>query len=78
MAEQGLAGFQRHAGAAQTPAGVSFENRQVLLGHRPGRITTHYSAVEIAELIDAAEKVAGDGSRKTPELTLLGGDRRQP
>jgi len=25
-------------------AGVSFEDRQDLLGHRSGRITTHYSA----------------------------------
>jgi len=28
--------------------GVSFEDRQDLLGHRSGRITTHYSAAERA------------------------------
>ena len=28
-------------------AGVSFEDRQDLLGHRSGRITTHYSAAEL-------------------------------
>lgn len=29
-------------------AGVSFEDRQDLLGHRSGRITTHYSAAELS------------------------------
>ena len=29
-------------------AGVSFEDWQDLLGHRPGRITTHYSAAELS------------------------------
>ena len=38
-------------------AGVSFEDRQDLLGHRSGRITTHYSAAELSRLIEAAEKV---------------------
>ncbi len=52
-------------------AGVPLETRKVLLGHKNGDITTHYSAVEISELIEAAEKVCGDKSRKTPELTIL-------
>lgn len=39
-------------------AGVSFEDRQDLLGHKAKRITTHYSAAEIANLITAAETVA--------------------
>ena len=38
-------------------AGVSFEDRQDLLGHKSQRITTHYSAPEIASLLEAAEKV---------------------
>ena len=37
-------------------AGVSFEDRQDLLGHRSGRITTHYSAAELSRLIEAARK----------------------
>ena len=37
-------------------AGVSFEDRQDLLGHKSGRITTHYSAAELTNLIDAAEE----------------------
>lgn len=35
-------------------AGVSFEDRQDLLGHRSHRITTQYSATEVAKLLDAA------------------------
>jgi integrase len=50
--------------------GVSHETRQVLLGHKNGQITTHYSAVEIGELLDAVEKVSWSGS-STPTLTLL-------
>lgn len=38
-------------------AGVSFEDRQDLLGHRSGRITTHYSAPELDQLFPAAESV---------------------
>ncbi len=37
-------------------AGVSFEDRQDLLGHRSGRITTHYSSVELENLLNAANK----------------------
>lgn len=37
-------------------AAVSFEDRQDLLGHKSGRITTHYSAAELANLIRAANK----------------------
>ena len=37
-------------------AGVSFEDRQDLLGHVSGRITTHYSAAELAKLLEAANK----------------------
>ena len=50
-------------------AGVSFEDRQDLLGHKSGRITTHYSAAEIGNLISAANQVIK--SRKTPVLTVL-------
>jgi len=38
-------------------AGVSYEDRQDLLGHKSERITTHYSAPDVARLIEAAEKV---------------------
>ncbi|HEX9876221.1 MAG TPA: tyrosine-type recombinase/integrase [Gammaproteobacteria bacterium] len=38
-------------------AGVSFEDRQDLLGHRSGRITTHYSAPDIARLLAAVNSI---------------------
>ncbi len=52
-------------------AGVSFEDRQDLLGHRSGRITSHYSAAELGNLIDAANKVVSIGSRRSPTLVML-------
>jgi integrase len=51
-------------------AGVSFEDRQDLLGHRSGRITTHYSAAELSRLIVAANRVCECRSKK-PELVML-------
>ena len=52
-------------------AGVSFEDRQDLLGHRSGRITTHYSQADLEGLIEAANRVVAEGSRKTPALVIL-------
>jgi integrase len=52
-------------------AGVSFEDRQDLLGHKSARITTHYSAAELANLIAAAEKVCEERSHNSPAITLL-------
>lgn len=57
--------------AATAGGGVSFEDRQDLLGHRAGRITTHYSAVELDNLKEAAERVWERGSRKSPALVIL-------
>ncbi len=53
-------------------AGVSFEDRQDLLGHRSSRITTHYSAAELANLIAAAEKVS-EASTTATQLVVLKG-----
>ena len=38
-------------------AGVSFEDRQDLLGHKSERMTTHYSAPDLARLLEAANLV---------------------
>jgi len=38
--------------------GVPLETRKVLLGHKSGDITTHYSAPELAELLEATNRVA--------------------
>jgi integrase len=50
-------------------AGVSFEDRQDLLGHKSARITTHYSSAELLNLWEASSKVCD--SRNRPILTLL-------
>jgi integrase len=50
-------------------AGVSLEDRQDLLGHEAGRVTTHYSAPEVGNLIQAANQVIK--SRGSPERTVL-------
>ncbi len=52
-------------------AGVPLETRKVLLGHRTGDITTHYSAPELEELIQAADRVCEDKSGKSPALVVL-------
>ncbi|MGZ8941530.1 MAG: tyrosine-type recombinase/integrase [Methylobacter sp.] len=49
--------------------GVSLEDRQDLLGHHAGRITTEYSKAEIAILIECVELLCED--KKKPELTLI-------
>jgi len=51
-------------------AGVSFEDRQDLLGHKSTRITTHYSAPEIGALIEAANRVT-QPSRKSPAISAV-------
>jgi len=50
-------------------AGVSLEDRQDLLGHKSSKITTHYSAAELLNLWEAANKVCEGQNR--PTLTLL-------
>jgi integrase len=53
-------------------AGVSFEDRQDLLGHRSGRITTHYSAAELSRLLEAANSVCAKGSQASAsEIVVL-------
>jgi len=54
----------KHAfGRRLRSAGVSFEDRQNLLGHKSGRITTHYSSAGLESLIGAANRVCGEKSR---------------
>jgi integrase len=52
-------------------AGVGFEDRKVLLGHKSDHVTTHYSAPEIGALIEASERVCELGSRKSPALSIV-------
>ncbi len=63
-------------------AGVGFEDRQDLLGHRSHRVTTHYSSAEVTRLIEAAERVVEQDGRQ-PELVVLrsalqGASRKTP
>jgi hypothetical protein len=51
-------------------SGVSFEDRQDLLGHRSDRITTHYSAVDLSRLIEASESVCEKDGRRL-DLVIL-------
>ena len=52
-------------------AGVPLETRKALLGHANGDITTHYSAAELAELLNAAEKIVDRGVTQSPTLTVV-------
>ena len=56
-------------------AGVSFEDRQDLLGHRSTRITSHYSAAELTRLIESANRVCKQVVG-TPEVVVLRGSLR--
>ena len=73
----GLPNFRVHDlkhtfGRRLRSAGVSFEDRQDLLGHRSSRITTHYSGSDLGRLIEAANLVCErNGTR--PELVVLRG-----
>ena len=42
----------------KTPKRVGLEDRQDLLGHEAGRVTTHYSSAVVANLVKAANAVA--------------------
>ncbi len=50
-------------------AGVSFEDRQDLLGHKSDRMTTHYSRAQLTNLWEAANKLRD--AQAMSKLTLL-------
>ena len=53
-------------------AGVSFEDRQDLLGHKSGRMTTHYSAAEMDHLVAAVNSIVkADGIKSMPTLRVI-------
>lgn len=52
-------------------ANVSFEDRQDLLGHKAKEITTHYSAANIQNLIEASERVSAGKGEEKPALVIL-------
>jgi len=68
---KGVHNLKHTFGRRLRAAGVPLETRKVLLGHKNGDITTHYSGAELEELIQAADKIYEVQSRKTPALTLV-------
>jgi hypothetical protein len=42
----------------------------MLLGHKSGDITTHYSGPEFGELLNAANRICGTQTGKTPAVNL--------
>ena len=52
-------------------AGVSLEDRKLLLGHKAQHVTTHYSAPEIGALIEASERVCRLESLASPALSVV-------
>lgn len=74
-AHPGFASFRVHDlkhtfGRRLRAADVTKEDRQVLLGHTNGSVTSDYSAAELGHLIEVANKVAATDSRG-PVLTIL-------
>jgi hypothetical protein len=52
-------------------AGVSFEDRKVLLGHKTFDVTTHYSAAEIGFLIAATERVCDMAEQESAAVAVV-------
>ncbi len=53
-------------------AGVSFEDRQLLLGHKVrAPMTTHYSAADVGALIEASERVCRLVARGSPAIAVV-------
>ena len=68
---KGVHNLKHTFGRRLRAAGVSLETRKVLLGHTNGDITSHYSAPEIKELLDAANRVCYTSADDMPTLTIL-------
>jgi integrase len=53
-------------------AGVSFEDRQLLLGHKMrAPMTTHYSAADVGALIEASERVCRLVAQGSPAMAVV-------
>jgi integrase len=68
---KGVHNLKHTLGRRLRAVGCPVETRKVLLGHKDGDITTHYSAAELEELRDWLERQADRSSAKTPALTVL-------
>ena len=68
---RGVHNLRHTFGRRLRSAGIPLETRKALLGHANGDITTHYSAAELSELLDAVERIADRGNAQTPTLTVV-------
>ena len=68
---KGVHNLRHTFGRRLRSAGIPLETRKALLGHANDDITTHYSAAELAELIDAVEAIVSRGRTETPNLMLI-------
>ncbi len=62
--ESGVHNLRHSFGRRLRGTGVVLETRKLLLGHTNGDITTHYSAAELGELLDAYRRSWIEMSRK--------------
>lgn len=68
---KGVHNLRHSFGRRLRGAGIPLETRKALLGHAIGDITTHYSAAELSELLEAVEKIVDRGIAQTPTLTVV-------
>ena len=52
-------------------AGVGFEDRQDILAHKSGRMTTHFSAAEFGNLVAAVNRIADSHGNRAPLCELM-------
>ncbi len=71
MVRRGVHNLRHTFGRRLRSAGVSLETRRTLLGHSSGDITTDYSAAELHELIQAAERITDRSGLESPNLMLI-------
>lgn len=74
---KGVHNLRHTFGRRLRAAGVPLETRKALLGHANGDITTHYSAVELGDLLDAVEKIVDRKIAQTPTLTVIRRARKE-
>jgi integrase len=68
---KGVHNLRHSFGRRLRGAGIPLETRKALFGHAHSDITTHYSAAELSELLEAVEKIVDRGIAQTPTLTVV-------
>ena len=68
---KGIHNLRHGFGRRLRGAGIPLETRKLLLGHASSDITTHYSAAELNELLDAVERIIDRGINRSPTLTII-------